>query len=883
MKYQSKDRKLGTRQNIKMVGDFLDARARTAIDIGCDEGTIAVHLHHLGLKVDAVEAAPDVAEEAKQFIAANQAQVKLTTKILTIDDVEAMPAYDVVCFLSVYHQVVEHNGFEYANRLLAALYRKTNLQFFFQPCMIHLKHRTRMPFVENNTADALEFFTTVLRSSGLPVAGQFVGYSLNGLPAADPFRPMFLFEKKKGREVFAFPAMARGRIDGQTPSRLLYIDLDQTVSAHALTSFSLQGWHPFTAACSAIGARPNPALTNGAPSADAVLAEYYGRFQPRNFGDVWRHAGLTTDIGLMAKQPTRHRCNWLPWSLPTETPENMKAGRTTAQAWPDNDCHAYGPVSAKVREAETERLHGLFSKLAGEGYEPEVNHDGYVRGQLLVRGEESRFLVSAGQHRLAALANLGYKHIVAKFQPGAAKVIDLAEVRQWPQVANGTYTPEQATNIFNGIFEATGLALRDRLRAMAERPAITLPAVKPYRLAATRENGWSDQYGALHVAAAHAGMTMPERYALSGFWQHGCDGPWYEFSPDLLCNNTPNARQMPVFVAREEQADYLRAHGFAQARAIGLPIAYTAPSGVARLPRSLLVLPTHTLAGEQAPNREAFDRYASEIAAVAGEFERVVICVHPNCRKNGFWVQEFASRGFEIVDGAFNGDLQALARVRALFEQFECVTTNGWGSHVAYALAFGARVSIHGTQPTRTEEDFLKDATWAADRAALKTMLSDDTKAKERAFLQPLHRHPCEGVPDVNLGRWLIGADLKLTPEEMRAVLAAIVTPAPRLAGEAAWAQAEQAREVRTQARVQAREFLQAGRRGDAVRVLINAAKADVASRIPVVIVEGLVEIGDDLASLEPKHSAMLLGQAEKLGAANGIDVAALRARLVAA
>lgn len=879
MKYQSKDRKLGTRQNIKMVGDFLDERARTALDIGCDEATISVHLSNLGLKVDAIEASAEVAAEAAAFIAANKAPVALQQKILSLDELKAMPVYDVTCLLSVYHQIVEHNSIEYGNAFLVALYQKTNLQLFFQPCMIHLKHRVRMPFVENNTADALHYFSSILRTSGLPVHAQFIGYSLNGLPAADPFRPMFLFEKKKSRQVVEIPSMERGRLGGRLTGELVHVNLEETVSAHALQSFGRNGWHHFTEAClliSQAGVQKQPRL---AAAADA-LTNYYDKFQPENFGEIWRRAGLSTDIGLLAGQPTRHYCNWLPWAEPCDTLADMQAGVTRCGAWPAGDCHAYGPLSPDERLRELSRIHAVLSKLSNDGYEPDVNLDGYIRGQILLRGTESRFLVSAGQHRLAALAALGYNQFLAKFQPGRSKVIDVAKVQSWPQVANGTYTEQQAINVFNGLFEANGKKLHENLLTVPikRRPApLELPSVQSYQTVATEANGWSDQYGALSVAANYARVTLANGHRLHAYWSHGCDGPWYNFSPALLCNNTPNARALPVLVARLDQAELLQAHGYAQARAIGLPIIYTRSSGLPRIPGSLLVVPTHTLAGEKFPDRSAFEAYAHEIEQAAVGFSRVVVCIHPSCRQNGLWVTEFSRLGFEIVYGAQSNDLNALVRMRCLFEQFETVTTNGWGSHVAYALAFGAKVSIHGSQPVRSEADYLRDTAWAADPAALKKLLSPEVRAEEKAFLQELHVEPAAAVSNVEMGSWLIGAGHQISPAEMRTLLAQIIRPvagaaqSPAVPLQGHTVGIEEARRIRHESRDGARELLQAGRRAEAIKALIRAVQADVASKNPAIMVESLFEVSEELRALEPTQADFLRAQAEKIALTNGI------------
>ncbi|MCX6938742.1 MAG: glycosyltransferase [Verrucomicrobia bacterium] len=194
-------------------------------------------------------------------------------------------------------------------------------------------------------------------------------------------------------------------------------------------------------------------------------------------------------------------------------------------------------------------------------------------------------------------------------------------------------------------------------------------------------------------------------------------------------------------------------------------------------------MPGHTLRGFEFPDRKAFMRYAEEIKSIAAFFDRVVVCVHPACRHNGLWVSEFSSLGFEIIYGAETHDANALPRMRALFEQFEAITTNGWGSQVAYALAFGAKVAIWGTMPDIGEKNYLLDTTWAANRASLKAALSAETKAREQAFLAKFLVPPQAAVADKALGEWLIGAENRISPGEMRELLGELIDPDPARTG----------------------------------------------------------------------------------------------------
>lgn len=383
---------------------------------------------------------------------------------------------------------------------------------------------------------------------------------------------------------------------------------------------------------------------------------------------------------------------------------------------------------------------------------------------------------------------------------------------------------------------------------------VQLPPTKPFRQQCSHQNGWSDHYGALHVAAAYSGLVMPPRYTIKGVWQHGVFGPWQHFSPDILVYNAPGASARPVFVARQDEKEVLQRRGYQDVRVIGLPIVYVPDPEVARIPGSLLVVPTHSLNGDQHPDRTLFQQYADSIKAVAGRFSRVVVCVHPNCRRNGLWVKEFTAAGIEITYGAETGDANALLRMRMLFAQFESVTTNEWGSHVAYALAFGARVSIAGQPIACNPQLQARDEMWKNDPAAMARAFSADVAQARREFLQRLYVAPHEGVADEAFGRWFIGADNQLPSEKMREALAALLDPAPI-----------SAMPPSPSVRLQAAELAAAGQPQEAARLLLRLVRAAVETKDPRFIHETLVEVVADLAPLDAARAAVLREQADKL------------------
>jgi hypothetical protein len=81
----------------------------------------------------------------------------------------------------------------------------------------------------------------------------------------------------------------------------------------------------------------------------------------------------------------------------------------------------------------------------------------------------------------------------------------------------------------------------------------------------------------------------------------------------LVCG-APEAEKRVVWVARRDEEACLLAARYPKARAIGLPIRYTRPTGLARIPRSLLVMPGHSLVGWKVGDRSAYRRGENAMA-----------------------------------------------------------------------------------------------------------------------------------------------------------------------------------------------------------------------------------------------------------------------------
>ncbi len=210
----------------------------------------------------------------------------------------------------------------------------------------------------------------------------------------------------------------------------------------------------------------------------------------------------------------------------------------------------------------------------------------------------------------------------------------------------------------------------------------------------------ADYYGASNVIATALGLARPPNSIAS--WKHGVSFERRMNAPELLL--TEGNRATRHLVANDWQAAQLRQAGYFRVHAVGVPFLYAKSSGARRTPGSLLVMPAHHVANAAHSFDE--DEYAARLHDVRDRFDTVVACVSATCAREGSWTRTLESTGIPWIVGADSSDRNALRRMRQLFENFEFVTTNILGSHVAYAAYCECRVSIWGPYAQIKLEDY---------------------------------------------------------------------------------------------------------------------------------------------------------------------------------
>lgn len=120
----------------------------------------------------------------------------------------------------------------------------------------------------------------------------------------------------------------------------------------------------------------------------------------------------------------------------------------------EGDAH-FGPVSTRKGQLEFSVLLQLYKSIKKNGLKIDTEGLDNISGVFLCNSEHDfdyTLMVTAGQHRLAALSALGYKDILVQVSPAASSMIRRSEVCFWPGVKNNYFTKNEALEFFDRIF-----------------------------------------------------------------------------------------------------------------------------------------------------------------------------------------------------------------------------------------------------------------------------------------------------------------------------------------------------------------------------------------------------------------------------------------------
>lgn len=294
---------------------------------------------------------------------------------------------------------------------------------------------------------------------------------------------------------------------------------------------------------------------------------------------------------------------------------------------------------------------------------------------------------------------------------------------------------------------------------------VKLPPIELYQFDPDNDKyGWSDQYGSSFIAANYCERNH-EQIKLRHHWLHGCNGPWENAHPNMYVKTFPEEHY--ILVARKDQEDYLKSHGAKNVKAIGLPISYLPETNCKRIPNSILFMPTHLRPEEKYATTKMIKDYIEYVSDIRKSFEFSAICLHSQFFGFKEFMKEFKKLNILLIKGANNHDRNALLRQKMIMEQFTTICTNGWGSHIAYGLAFGSKIAIDGPKIEKNKEQTYQAPTKKGRKHLIEIMFSEEFIKQREFFLQKFYTNPKFAVADVELGEWLIGVENRISLTEM--------------------------------------------------------------------------------------------------------------------
>lgn len=115
----------------------------------------------------------------------------------------------------------------------------------------------------------------------------------------------------------------------------------------------------------------------------------------------------------------------------------------------------FGPMDERQGAAEYIRLRRIAESVMASGFIVPRRRADEIQGVLLRRGEEMRFLVAAGKHRVAAMGVVAPEQTVP-VRLRTAIPVEVRDSAYWPLVAAGIWRRETAERYFDRIVRRVG-------------------------------------------------------------------------------------------------------------------------------------------------------------------------------------------------------------------------------------------------------------------------------------------------------------------------------------------------------------------------------------------------------------------------------------------
>ena len=237
----------------------------------------------------------------------------------------------------------------------------------------------------------------------------------------------------------------------------MLVPIDRIVN-RAGFGYGRQGWHPYVASLE-LHVRGFADSYERTP-----LARFYDRFRPRTVHDLLLGADARSP-GALAAWPAVDPLIDV-W---TATPERVDAVRSQLAGTGELPHSQYrGPTSAEFGAMHLQRTLQLYRGIAAAGFRPTEFPSGFVTGYFVTNGDDYRFVVGHGNHRVAALAVLGYVEIPVTLRPGHPPVVARQRLGPWTTAQGGLLTTAEACGVADRLIGDGGRSRAVELDLVSE-------------------------------------------------------------------------------------------------------------------------------------------------------------------------------------------------------------------------------------------------------------------------------------------------------------------------------------------------------------------------------------------------------------------------------
>lgn len=397
--------------------ETMDAEGKTVLEIQCGEGVITRTLNSLGYDMFSVEENDARLQQAAALDIMEYIRVKEASAVdlfrpftVNTDTVRDLGTYDIVLVLPRTWSWYKQRGREGVESILKALAKKANKQLF-----LHLPPGDDEDIAIRDLVQGLKEHCSIF-SCG---EGNGELICLSHKPVhKESIIPTGLEILKSSSHIFEVP-------------------LTHCIDVNVF-SYGEKGWHPWIELGKEFQEQPEIQYHQ------SFLYTFYRKYRPRNRQQQWLDDTESCFYPLSVGWPN------VPWFIQGGNVRIIPKKFVSELVQIRKGNQHFGPNTDRFGMEELDRMKSIF-RLMERGYHPEIVPDGYITGQILREGNDYRFLVTEGQHRLPALALQGYKTIRVKFNKDTlyTQVVDIKDIYDWHLVRRGLYTIDVAKRVFD--------------------------------------------------------------------------------------------------------------------------------------------------------------------------------------------------------------------------------------------------------------------------------------------------------------------------------------------------------------------------------------------------------------------------------------------------